>query len=184
MREREFFSVEEKAAHYADRVFNVDVCNGVVAAFVVGFVADDRVVDRREMDADLVRTAGLYLDVDEGEFFETLADLPEAECLPAVRGDGHFCAVPAVAGDGAVYGAGIVARVPVDEGDVGFENLAEAKLVGEGFVGLLVLGDDDQAGRVFVEAMDDAYAVLSRRFSQALFGRENHPVRRSGVHPS
>ncbi len=79
--------------------------------------------------------------------------------MAAVGGDGHFCAVPAVAGDGAVDRAGIFTRAAVDERDVGFENLAVAELFGKGFVGLLVFGDDDQAGGVFVEAVNDADAV-------------------------
>ena len=54
-----------------------DVGDGFVAAFVVGFVADDGVIDRCEVDADLVRAAGLDLDVEQREFFEPLSHLPQ-----------------------------------------------------------------------------------------------------------
>ena len=42
--ERELFGVEEEAVEYADVVFYINVVDGVVAAFVVGSVADDRMV--------------------------------------------------------------------------------------------------------------------------------------------
>ena len=111
------------------------------------------------MHADLVRAAGFDLDIEQSEFLETLPYLPQAESLAAVGGDRHLGAVPAVAGDRAVDRAGVVTRAAVDECNVGFEDLAVAELVGEGFVGLFVLSDDDEAGGVFVETMDDADAV-------------------------
>ena len=94
--------MKEKAAHYSDRVFYVDVSDGVVAAFVVGFVTDDRVIDRGKMYADLMCAAGFDLDLKKGEFIEPLADLPQRKRVAAVCGDGHFCSVPAVAGHRAV----------------------------------------------------------------------------------
>ena len=176
MGEGEALGVEEEAVHAVDGAFYLRVVDGVVAAFVVRGVADDGVIDRGEVDADLVRAAGFDVDVEEREFIEPLPNFPKAEGVAAVGGDSHLGAVPPVAGDRAVDGPFVLTRTAVDECDVGLLNGALAELVGEGFVSLFVFGDEDEAGGVFVEPVDDADAVVVRRV--------NHPVSRSGCHRS
>ena len=68
--------MEEKAVEGANGVFDIDVVDGVVAAFVVGGVADDGVIYRGEVDADLMRPAGLDGDLEQCEFLKPLPDLP------------------------------------------------------------------------------------------------------------
>lgn len=159
MCERKFFGVEEKAAHGLDGVFYVGVGDRVVAAFVIDLVANDRVVYVGHVDADLVGPAGLYLDIEQGEFCETLADLPDRYRAAAVGGDLHPQAVVLVAADRGLDRAGVFFRGPVNERDIRFVNRSLAKLLRQGLMDLIGFGDDDQARGVFVEAMDDAYPV-------------------------
>ena len=78
MGERQLFGMQEKPAEVFDGFFDLDVRNGIVAAFIVSCVADDGMIDRCEMNSDLVRSAGFDLDVEQCEFFETLSNLPQA----------------------------------------------------------------------------------------------------------
>ena len=79
--------------------------------------------------------------------------------MAPVRGDGHFGPMPPVARERPVDGTFVFPRAAVDECDVRFFDQAIAELFGEGFVSLLVLGDEDKAGGVFVEAVYDADPV-------------------------
>lgn len=154
MGERELFCVEEEAVELFDGASDVGVGDGVVAAFVVGGVANDRVIDRSEMNAYLMCPAGLDLYLKERAFFESLADLPHRQCVAAVGGDGHFRAVPAVAGDRAVDRAAVLVGRAVNESDIGLLNYPSSKLLGKSLMSLFVLRNDYQAGCVFVEAMN------------------------------
>ena len=140
VREGESLGVEEEAVEFFDGAFDLGVGDGIVAAFVVGGVADDWVIDRREVDADLVRAAGLDIDIEEREFLEPLTHLPQAERVTAVGGYRHLGPMPSVACDRAVDGSFVFPRTAVDECDVGFFYCAVAELFGEGFVSLVVLG--------------------------------------------
>ena len=109
--------MEEKAVQAFDGAFYVKIVDRVVAAFVVGGVADYGVIYRREVDADLVGAAGFDLDFEQRKFFKPLTDTPVGQCVAAVGGDGHFCAVPAVAGHRAVDDTGWHAGAG-NEGDI------------------------------------------------------------------
>ena len=159
MGEGEAFGVEEEAAELFDGAFDLGVGDSVVAAFIISGVADDGVIDRGEVDSDLVRPAGLDVDVEQCEFLEPLTHFPDRQCVSAICGDGHLRPVPAVAGDGPIDGAFAFPRAAVDESDVGFFYCAVAELFGEGIVSLVVLGNEDESGCVFVEPVDDADAV-------------------------
>ena len=109
----EALGVEEDAVHAFDRAFRVGVVDGVVAAFVVGGVADDGVIDRGEVDADLVRPAGLEPDVDQARGGERLDHLVVRDRRPAAADDGE---------------APVVLRVPVDRGVDGAAVLCAARI--------------------------------------------------------
>src|SRR5215213_5484063 len=70
--EAEPLGVEELAAEGTDAGAQGGVGESLVAAAAVGLVADDRVLDPREVDAYLVRAAGLDLHVEEREAREVL----------------------------------------------------------------------------------------------------------------
>ena len=80
----------------------------------------------------------------------------------AVAGDdGHTFAVARVAADIAGDGASGRAGQAPAHGQVAAVDIAGGEGGGEGGVDRLGLGDDHQAGRVFVQAMDDAGAGLA-----------------------
>src|SRR3984957_19372064 len=91
-------------------------------------------VERREMDADLVGAAGVELDFEErgrtnaGEGAPVGASFARAGKDEAAAG-GHADAALGVAGDGEVDDAGGGVEVAFDEGDVGFLYFA----IAEGF---------------------------------------------------
>lgn len=71
-------------------------------------------------------------------------------------GDGHALAVEVVAADGAIPEAVGRSGAADDEGEVGFVERAVFELGGEGVVGGVVFGDDEDAAGFAVEAVDDA----------------------------
>src|SRR5687768_14253753 len=122
MDKREVLRVKKKAVQYSDRVLDVRIRDRVVATFVVGCVTNYRMVDRGKMDADLMGTTGLDLDLYKRELLKPLTHLPDRKCMTPVRGDGHLCPVPAVACKRSIDRPGIFPRTAVDERDVRFEN--------------------------------------------------------------
>src|SRR5687768_10552115 len=123
MRERQFLGMKKESIHYSNGVLNVDVRDRVIAALVVGCIAHDRMIDGRKMYADLMRAAGLDLDVEQREFSKALAHLPLRERLTAIRGDGHLRPVPPVACERPVDRSRVLARGAVYEGDIRFVDL-------------------------------------------------------------
>src|SRR5690606_28676969 len=122
MIERKLFGMKKNAAKALDGIAYLDVRYRFVASFVICFVADDRMVHRGKMYANLVRSAGFYFNVQQREFFETAADFPEGYCGSAVCRDGHFRTVPPVAAVRPVDGSDVVACAAVYECDVVFVN--------------------------------------------------------------
>src|SRR5215203_5364086 len=119
--EAEPLGVEELAAEGVDARAQGRVGNRPVAAAVVGLVADDGVIDPREVDAYLVRAAGLDLHVQQREAREAPPHAPER--------DGHARAVARVARERLFDPPFLLFRHPVRQRDVGLEDRALAELV-------------------------------------------------------
>src|SRR5438552_11247460 len=117
------------------------------------------------MDADLVRASRARVDLAQRVAAETLDHFVITACLLAfviiLIGHGHLDAVVRMASDLALD----VVAVPVDDasgdGRVFLEDLAMLKLVAQVAVGELVLGNEDDAARVAVEPVDDAWPVVA-----------------------
>ncbi len=130
-------------------------------------VADDRVAEGLHVDADLVGAAGLDADLDEGEgavgglVMRSSTLTWETAERPVGAAGGHAGAADEVAGDGEVDGDVVLCEVAVDEGEVGFGDLAAGEHVAELAVGAVVLGDEDDAAGLLVEAVDDAGAEVA-----------------------
>lgn len=122
--------MEKEASEVLDGLSDLVICDRIVAAFVVGRIADDGVVDRCEMHTDLMGAAGFDLNIKKGEFLVPLTDLPDGESVPAIRGNGHFRPMPAVASDRAIYRSGIFSRTAVHKSYVGFLHVAIAEYSG------------------------------------------------------
>ncbi|MCH9611972.1 MAG: hypothetical protein S4CHLAM102_04520 [Chlamydiia bacterium] len=122
-------------------------------------VAEDGGVEVVEVDADLVGAAGDGLGADEEEVGGGGEDFKVG--LGGLTGfglDGHFFAVCGVAADGGVDVEGLGAVT--GDGEVFFFHLPVGKLVDEVFVRLFGFGADNDAGGIFIEAVDDAGAGL------------------------
>src|SRR5215216_5765158 len=122
MVEAEAFGVQELAAQSTDARAQGGVWERLVAAAAVGLVADDRVLDPGEVDAYLVRAAGLDLHVQQREAREALPHAPERERRPPAPHDGHARAVARVARQGLLYLPPLLFRHAVDERDVRLED--------------------------------------------------------------
>ena len=89
--------MQEKPPEIGDRFSHSEIRNSLVTPRIIRLVADDGVIDRREVNAYLVGSAGFYLDVEEREFVIAFLDLPRRESCAAVSGDTHSRAIVFVA---------------------------------------------------------------------------------------
>jgi len=123
-------------------------------------VADDREPDRREVDSDLVRPAGLEPDVEECVPVEKPLDLEMRDGVARRVGvERHARGLVSVAADRRLDAAPPRLRPPTDEGLVAALELPAANQVSEPAVGLLAPRDNQQPRGVPVEAMDDPRAL-------------------------
>ena len=160
MLKRKLFGVQKEPVELLHGLADLRVCDSVVAAFVVGGVSDDRMIDRGEMDSDLMRAAGFDVDLEQRELLKTLSYFPKRQRVSPVRRDGHLCPVPSVAGDRPVDRAGVLSRASVDKRNVGFLDGATPELFRKRLVCLLVLGYKNEAGGILVEPMYDPHAAI------------------------
>ena len=125
-------------------------------------VADDRVAQRGEVDADLMCAPGdrRGLQVGIGPL-ASLQVLPHlVACLgfaaAAVMQDGLALTVVGVSADRCVDHRLGRLEAALDQREVGLVHATLAELAREARVGPLVLCDNDEAGRVLIEAVHDA----------------------------
>src|ERR1700723_1543602 len=112
-------------------------------------------VERGEVDANLVGAAGVKLDFEERRGTDTGEGAPVGAGFAGAGEDhaaacGHSNAALGIARDGEVDDAGGVVKMALDEGDVGFLYFAIAEGFAEPSVGEIVFGDEDDAGGLFV----------------------------------
>src|ERR1700687_6435154 len=119
-------------------------------------VADDRMADGREMDANLLRSPGLRKEAQQGHRVETFDDFKARLRGAPARSNRHALAMHRVASDRLRDDAARPADAPPDECQVLLLDLSRAELRPEMRERGDILGDDQHAGRVFVEAMHDA----------------------------
>ena len=136
--------MKEEAVECLDRSLCVGISDRVVAALIVRFIAHDRVIDRREMNSDLMRPTGLDVDIEKSKFLETLTHFPDRQRDSTASRDCHLGPMPAIASDRPVDSAAVVTRTSVNKCDIRFGNCPAAKLLGERLVSLLVFRDDDE----------------------------------------
>jgi hypothetical protein len=155
-----------------------------LAACVKG-VAEERMAEVLEVDADLMGAAGVEGTLDEGaDAGELLEDAPAGTGgASAAVEDGHFFSMDGMAADGILDGAAAWAgEVAADEGEVDLRHRPAGKLAGEMGVGEVVLCDDQAAAGVLVQAMDDAGALLAADGAEgAAMGQQGMDERMAGV---
>ena len=132
----------------------------VVGDAVDGVAADGK-PDRLEMDADLVRPAGLEPDVEERVVAHRLLDVePRHRLARGRRVERVPRAVAAVAADRRLDPPRRRLRLAPHERRVGALELARANQLLQQLVRLLRAGDDEQARGVAIEPVDDPGPVV------------------------
>ena len=132
----------------------------VVGDAVDGVAADGK-PDRLEMHADLVRPAGLEPDVEERVVAHRLLHVePRHRLARRRRVERVARAIAAVAADRRLDPPRRRLRLAPHERRVGALELARANQLLEQLVRLLRAGDDEQAGRVAIEPVDDPGPVV------------------------
>ena len=127
--------------------------------------------DVREVDANLVRAAGVREGADECGFDTVfLLDAPVGDSFASVIANGHAHADGAVAVDVGVDDAGEQARGLIDEREVFLLGRARGELGDECVVGLIGLCEHDHARGLAVEAMHDAGAGCAAGRGELAFG--------------
>src|SRR3982751_1184528 len=147
--------MQELAMEPGEQGAHPHVRHSFVAPAAIDCVAHDRMLEPLQVHSDLVSPAGLNLDVEEGESVVMTTHAIDGERGASPRHNTHAGAVARVARDRLLDASRLLSDLTVHERDVGFENFTGAKLVREIFVRGLRLGDDDEAGSVFIEAMHD-----------------------------
>lgn len=132
----------------------------------VNVVAEQRMAEMGEVDADLVGAAGLELTGEQGGdrlavlTREALDHPPMGHGVTAALAHRHFLSGVRMPVDRLIDGAAFPVRHAPDKGHVAAAHLAGAAMVGElrrqRLVGAVVLGGHHQSGGVLVEPMDNA----------------------------
>ena len=107
-----------------------------------------------QVDADLVGAARVQAHVQQGREREVLDRRIRGNRVPTAGDDPHLLAVTRQPGHGFVHPAAVLELAP-GEGGVAALEAALLQLRRQRAVARVALGDDEQAGGVAVEAMDD-----------------------------
>ena len=118
-------------------------------------VARDRVTDRVEVHADLVRSPGDQVELEQGPAVEPFADPVAGDRRSPVGDDGHPGAVLWVAPDRCLDPSHGRRHRALDQRLVGLADAAGLELSHERGLRAVVPGDHQQPARVAVQAMDD-----------------------------
>lgn len=81
--------VQELAPKSGDERTRAQIRDGPIAPLSVFGVSNDRMLQPCEMDADLMRAASLYHDIEQGEFFEPLPHAKDRERRTSIARHGH-----------------------------------------------------------------------------------------------
>ena len=154
-----------------------------VARDAVDGVAADGEADRLQMDADLVRAPGLEPHLEERAPTDELLHLEPGDRVPRrLRVERAAGAVAPVTADRRLDPAGARPRRTEDEREVAALDLPFADRLREPCMSLVGASDDEQAGRVAVEAVDEPWplGVSTRGAEREQPVREGRPVVRPG----
>jgi len=145
MSERKLFRVQKMAAKVAHLRAQAWVLNRVVAAAAVGFIANNRMFQPREMDADLVRPARFELHINQREAIETFSHLKQRERTAPAAHDCHARAVCRIACERLVYLPRLILYPAVHQRNIRLEDRSIAKLIGKVFQRRFRFGDDQES---------------------------------------
>jgi hypothetical protein len=126
------------------------------ALLAIDAILGDGEADGGEVDADLVGAAGLGMDEEERAFAVIPEEFVFGARFATPRDDGHACAVAGMARDGGLDNGMGAFGDAVADGDVGLVDVTFREGGAEMGLGSGGLGEEEHAGGVLVEAVDDA----------------------------
>jgi len=142
-----------------------EVGKAELVASAIYLVGKNRAPEAGDMDPDLVRASGARLELHECESAEPLGDLVVADRLLGLGnvlvGDDHPHAVGGMVHDPLLDIVAVTVECSLGDHRVFLEDLPCFKEHGEVAVGVFLLGDEDGAGSVAVEPVDDAGSVVA-----------------------
>ncbi len=136
------------------------------AAAPVHIVAHHWMTDRREMDADLMRSPRVQ--VRAQEITTTKSRKPKKicpRCLPRID-DRHALSVSRISRDGLIHGQRVGIEVAPSHGGILACDPARGNRGAQASVSDIVLGHDEEAGRLLIEPVDDAGSVRAASLRQ------------------
>src|SRR5690242_13554217 len=112
------------------------------------------------MDSNLMRATGLYLDPQQSEILKAFRDFENCVSRPAGLSfeHGHSRSIVGSPADSSFNLSAFLSHPTVDKRHVHLEHRALAKLIRQSLMRDIVLRNDQQARRVFVQTMDDAWS--------------------------
>lgn len=160
MCEAQVSGVQKRAVKSVDGGSQADAFDRVDFASVVSRVGDDRVIDVRQVDSDLVSAPGFDFDIQQSEFFQPLGDSVKRRSVPpnARWANSHSDAVARISANWCFYTAFVGFQHSINQSRVNFANLARLKLFSQMQMSVVGFGYDNQAGRADVQAMNYARA--------------------------
>ncbi len=171
----EFFSMEKLAAQPRDSTSNDRIHNGFVTSRSVSLVSHHRMLQPGKMHANLVRAPSFEFDVQQAESIEAAVNSIKRERDATATNDCHASAMAWIARNGLIDFTAIFFQLSVNQSDIGFENFAGAKLIGETLVRAFGFGDDHEPGSILVQAVNNAGSRFSATTRQLL------KVKRQGI---
>jgi len=134
---------------------------GERAGAAIGGIADYGMAQMGKMHADLMGTTGFDFQPQQRGAWAGAHDFVTREGGTTFGGHRHFFAVDGMAADGLVDFAARLGRDAPHQCEIFLAGGAAGELRDERGVGGFVLGHDQNAGGVFVEAVDDSGAQLA-----------------------
>jgi len=131
------------------------------SAPAIGGIARHGMPEVFQVNADLVRAAGLGMALHESFSLAGIQHTVVSQSLAAPIDDGHFLAVDGVPADGGIDFSVRHAGDSIDESEVGFFDIPGGELIGERAVGLFGFRDHKNSGSFLVESVDDAWTLRS-----------------------
>ena len=127
-------------------------------------VAEQRMPERRQMHADLVRSAGLQFTAQERKAVSV--PLPARNNSPmghgvfCVRARGgqnrHFFAIHGVSADRRVHRSAVVGQIPDGDGVINATDTVSRKLCRQPEVGFVILRNNQQTACILIDAVNDS----------------------------
>ena len=134
--------------------------------FPVDSVAQNRMADRMEMDANLVGSSRKNLAENQSALASVLDDLKLGVSWPATIHDGHLLALYWMTTNRLDNFAGWFHEPTNAQGQIKFLNFSSGKLVAQSNMREVVFGDHQTTTGFFVEAVDYAGAKLTANPAQ------------------